>query len=123
MVLIAMNEKLITHLLKKCWSRESSSLYTQDNPTKGQCSVTALVIQDCYGGQLLKTRVGESWHFYNYINRMRYDLTAEQFGLPIEYLDLAATREEAFDDTNVVQYNYLLNAFQQRLTKQTQRRK
>ena len=118
MVLIAMNEKLITHLLKKCWSRESSSLYTEDNPAKGQCSVTALVIQDCYGGELCKTKVGESWHFYNYINRMLYDLTAEQFDSPIDYLDLAATREEAFADTNTSQYDYLSNAFQQYLRKQ-----
>ena len=49
---------------------------------------------------------------------MRYDLTAEQFDSPIEYLDLAATREEAFADTNASQYNYLSNAFQQYLRKQ-----
>ncbi|OWY68126.1 hypothetical protein B7486_27770 [cyanobacterium TDX16] len=118
MVLITMDERFIIQLLSKCWSPESSSLYTEENPAKGQCSVTALVIQDCYGGQLLKTRVDESWHFYNYINRMRYDLTAEQFDSPIEYLDLAATREEAFADTNASQYNYLSNAFQQYLRKQ-----
>ena len=118
MMLITMDERFIIQLLSKCWSPESSSLYTEENPAKGQCSVTALVIQDCYNGQLLKTRVGESWHFYNYINKMRYDLTAEQFDSPIEYLDLAATREEAFADTNASQYNYLSNAFQQYLRKQ-----
>ncbi|MDV2994034.1 MAG: hypothetical protein N4J56_003688 [Chroococcidiopsis sp. SAG 2025] len=80
--------------------------------------MTALVIQDCYGGELCKTKVGESWHFYNYINRLRYDLTAEQFDLLIEYLDLAATREGAFADTNASQYDYLSNAFQQCLRKQ-----
>ncbi|MGL5926886.1 YunG family protein [Chroococcidiopsis sp.] len=44
MVLITMDERFIIQLLSKCWSPESSSLYTEEHPAKGQCSVTALVI-------------------------------------------------------------------------------
>ena len=113
-----MNEQIVKQLLKKCWSRKSSSLYTEDNPAKGQCSVTTLVIQDCYGGNLYKTKVGEYWHFYNCINEVFYDFTAEQFDSQIKYLNLAATREEAFADTNTLQYAYLSNAFQQCLAQQ-----
>lgn len=80
--------------------------------------MTALVIQDCYGGELCKTKVGKNWHFYNCINGMHYDFTAEQFDSPIEYLNLAATRKEAFAETNALQYAYLSNTFQQCLTQQ-----
>ena len=113
-----MNEQTIKQLLRECWSQKSSSLYTKDNPAKGQCSVTALIIQDCYGGELYKTNVGKHWHFYNCINGAYCDFTASQFDSPIEYLNLAATREEAFADTNILQYTYLSNAFQQCLAKQ-----
>ena len=113
-----MKKQIVKQLLRECWSLASSSLYTEENPARGQCSVTALVIQDCYGGELCKTKVGEYWHFYNCIDGVYYDFTAEQFVFSIKYLNLATTREEAFADTNALQYAYLSNAFQQCLVKQ-----
>jgi len=98
--------------LEQCWSLKSSSFWTPDNPAAGQCGVTALVIQDVFGGEILKTRLPNGqWHFYNRINNKRIDFTDEQFAEPITYLDQPASRAEAFTDTNDVQYKYLSNAF------------
>ncbi|HEX8141342.1 MAG TPA: hypothetical protein VF553_02025 [Pyrinomonadaceae bacterium] len=102
-----MNEQAVQQALRLCWSRSSSSLWSEDNPARGQCGVTALVVQDRFGGELLKTPVGDQCHFYNRIGGVRYDFTAEQFQAPPEYLDLAANRDEAFADTDESQYRYL----------------
>ncbi|MCY8268380.1 hypothetical protein MOC48_18745, partial [Bacillus haynesii] len=73
---------------------------------KGQCGVTALVVNDILGGEIRKTKLPEGWHFYNFINGKRYDLTVSQFKEDILYMDIPSNRNEAFSDTNEKQYNY-----------------
>jgi xanthine dehydrogenase iron-sulfur cluster and FAD-binding subunit A len=97
--------------LEKCWSRETSSRWCAEAPATGQCGVTALVIQDAYGGEILKTRLDAGWHFYNRLNGTRLDFTAGQFTEPPDYADLPSSREEAFADTNASQYGALAAAF------------
>ncbi|PGX91155.1 hypothetical protein COE15_25495 [Bacillus cereus] len=97
----------IMNALSKSWSLESSSKWSKDNPAKGQCGVTTLVVNDILGGELKKTKLPDGWHFYNIINEKRYDLTASQFGEDILYMDIPSNREEAYKDTNEKQYNYL----------------
>ena len=104
----------ISQRVRAGWSAATASTWTADNPARGQCSVTALVAQDELGGELLKTRVGEAWHFYNRIGGERVDLTAGQFEAPIAYEDLAATREEALADTSPAQYRALAEAAKRR---------
>jgi hypothetical protein len=110
---IAFNEQSIKKVLRKCWSIESSSLWTEENPASGQCNVTALVIQDSFGGEILKTPVDKTWHFYNLIYGKRYDFTSEQFKVLPHYYDFSSNREEAFAGTNQNQYIYLLSRFNQ----------
>lgn len=93
--------------LSKAWSLDTSSKWSAERPALGQCSVTALVVQDVFGGKLLKTPVGGSWHFYNLVDGRRFDLTAEQFESAIAYDDLPANREDAFADTSLQQYRAL----------------
>jgi hypothetical protein len=109
------DEKMIKNLLKECWSKQSSSLWTAKNPARGQCGVTALVIQDCFGGEILKTLVDDRNHFYNNIDGLKYDFTADQFQSPPNYSDFPSSREEAFSNTNQNQYSYLLFRFRQEL--------
>lgn len=95
---MALQERLIA-----AWSRKTASTWTIDNPARGQCSVTALVVHDLHGS-ILKTRVGPHWHFYNSVENSRLELTASQFEADIQYDDLPATRDEALSDTSVEQY-------------------
>lgn len=94
-------------ILFQAWSLQSSTLWTPQNPAKGQCGVTSLVVQDLLGGEIMKTRLTEGWHFYNWIQGQRFDCTESQFAEPITYMDIPSAREEAFADTHEQQYAYL----------------
>lgn len=82
------------------WSPATEAKWQEDNPACGQCSVTALIVQDLFGGKILKTRIGEAWHFYNGIAGSRCDLTASQFAKSISYEDYESDRDEAIADTS-----------------------
>ncbi|OEH93858.1 YunG family protein [Bacillus solimangrovi] len=102
--------------LVNSWSLQSSSKWSVDNRAKGQCGVTALIVNDRLGGEILKTKVHDSWHYYNQINGQRYDFTASQFREQIDYMDISSNRNEAFSDTNEHQYEYLKQAVQKYYT-------
>ncbi len=101
----------VQETLAKSWSIKSSSKYTNENPAKGQCSVTALVLQTIYGGAILKTSVNGAWHFYNRIEGEIYDLSLSQFEQPPQFDNIPSSREEAFNDTSEEQYGHLLHQF------------
>ena len=82
-----------------------------DNPAIGQCGVTALVVNDKLGGDILKTPLPEGDHFYNRVNGERIDLTAGQFDAPVNYLDMASSRDEALAGTSIARYRSLQTAF------------
>ena len=101
----------ILRAMSSAWSPASSSQWTREHPAGGQCSPTCLVIQDFFGGSLLKTRVGDAWHYYNEIDGDVFDFTAEQFEDKPQYLNLAATREEVLSDCSEAQYRALYQRF------------
>jgi len=105
------NAEAVLEVLKKCWSKESSSLWTATNPAKGQCSVTALVLYTVFGGTILKTKVNDQWHFYNNITRINYDFTDSQFEFRCQYQDIPTNPEGCLMDTSKLQYEYLLQRF------------
>lgn len=47
----------LTSALQKSWSADTSSTprWTETNRAKGQCAVTACVVQDYFGGDILNT--------------------------------------------------------------------
>jgi hypothetical protein len=91
-------------LLRECWSIETSGQWLPENPARGQCNVTSLVVHDILGGEILKTQAPGGWHFYNRIDGKRYDLTASQFAAPIPYADVASSRAEALAGTKAERY-------------------
>jgi hypothetical protein len=102
--------------LRWAWSPRSSGKWREDAPALGQCSVTALLLHDRYGAELLSTPTPWGPHFYNRIGCERLDLTAERFAAlgaaaPPAYLDRPASREEAMADTSPERYAALLAAF------------
>jgi len=98
-------------LLRQAWSAGTSTLWRPENPALGQCGVTALLVQDLLGGEILKTRISDAWHFYNRIAGQRQDLTDSQFPAPIHYDDLPGSREEALADATPTQYAALRAAW------------
>jgi len=78
--------------LRTAWSLSTASQWTADNPAAGQCNVTALLVHELFGGELLKTPLQAGDHFYNRIGGLRYDFTASQFDQPIAYADFRLDR-------------------------------
>ncbi|MGN7470752.1 YunG family protein [Brevibacillus sp. SAFN-007a] len=107
---LVLNPEDLQRVLVQAWSLQSSSKWTPDNPARGQCGVTALVVNDILGGEILKTQLPDGVHFYNRISGRRYDFTESQFKEPLVYADVLSSREEAFRDTNAEQYTYLKHA-------------
>ena len=59
--------------LREKWSRE--------NQTVGQCSITAFLVQDIFGGKVYGVlRPAGNYHCYNVVGDVVFDLTSEQFG-------------------------------------------
>ena len=55
--------------------------WTKENMTLGQCSITAFLAQDIFGGDVYGIlRPGGNYHCYNVVNGRTFDLTSEQFG-------------------------------------------
>lgn len=61
----------------------------ENDPTYGQCAITAMLVYDMFGGSIHKIRVnGGGSHYFNSINDHYIDLTRDQFDLydiPVEY--------------------------------------
>ena len=65
------------------WSEETSfdpANWRPDNPAWGQCAVTALLLQELLGGELLRSTVAGISHYWNLIDGHEVDLTLQQFG-------------------------------------------
>lgn len=55
--------------------------WTSENKTLGQCSITAFLAQDIFGGKVYGVpRPGGTYHCYNVVGESWFDLTSEQFG-------------------------------------------
>ncbi len=102
----------IARALSKSWSLDTARQWTAENPAAGQCNVTALLVHDLFGGELLKTPLPEGDHFYNRINGHRYDFTQSQFSQPIAYADVPASRADAEGGASIAELAALRAAFQ-----------
>ena len=73
-------------LLSGIWSADTCEPrmrgdWSPDNPTLGQCSITAFLMQDLYGGKVLGVPLGDgNYHCFNVVGDCVFDLTSEQFG-------------------------------------------
>lgn len=72
-------------VLQNCWTVETAhpgyrGKWSRDRPCTGQCAVTALLIFELFGGNIIssKSQKGER-HYWNLINDQEIDLTIEQF--------------------------------------------
>ena len=55
--------------------------WSPDNKTLGQCSITAFLLQDIYGGKVYGVPLGDgNYHCFNAACACVFDLTSEQFG-------------------------------------------
>lgn len=78
------SESEVAGALARAWRRDTSydpDGWSRQNPSWGQCAVSALIIQDLLGGDLLLGKVNGLEHYWNKIGRNKQlDVTKGQFG-------------------------------------------
>ena len=107
--------KTLYKFLSKIWSKESCAPryqeeWSKENMTLGQCSITAFLVQDIFGGEIYGVKLPDgAYHCYNKIEDKVFDLTSEQFGEEKLVYDLTnpQSREEHFKSEEKYQ-RYLL---------------
>ena len=104
-------------VFQECWRRETSyepGKWSPENPTHGQCAITALVVQDLLGGDLLRAKVNGAEHYWNRLpNSSELDLTRDQFGsAPTTTAPERVSREYVLSFSNTVRrYRQLSRSF------------
>jgi len=72
--------------LSRAWSADTCAprmrdRWTPENKTCGQCSITAFLVQDIFGGEVYGIPLPDgNVHCYNVTQGCCFDLTSEQFG-------------------------------------------
>lgn len=102
--------------ITQVWSGDTSSptgSWQANSPAKNHCSITSLVVQDFFGGEILTTTTVGGTHFYNLINGKKWDLTMSQFAEPIPYEDTPSSRSAALADTTEQKYRLLCDRLKQ----------
>jgi hypothetical protein len=84
--------------LRAAWRRETSADpagWSPFNPSLGQCAVTALIVQDVFGGCLLRAALPDGSHYWNLLPDGReVDLTRAQFGEAVDLSDVVVRSRE-----------------------------
>ena len=109
-----------------CWRAETCAPrmrgdWTEENPTLGQCSITAFLVQDIFGGRVYGVPLKEGgFHCFNIVDGEAFDLTSGQFGGGKLIYD---TRHEQFrerhfaSDEKRERYEKLKDLLKQRLAR------
>lgn len=93
--------------------------WSEDNKTLGQCSVTAFLAQDIFGGDVYGIPLKEGgFHCFNIVNGHVFDLTSEQFENPLDYSNASLqSRDVHFAKTEKKErYIYLKNELIKKMT-------
>jgi hypothetical protein len=102
-------------ILNNCWNIDTcypkfKNIWSEKNKCLGQCAVTSLIVNDYLGGEIRKCYVGDTSHYFNFINNEIIDLTNEQFCTNnINYNNyITKSRKQILDNDNTrVRYEIL----------------
>lgn len=74
----------VKNILEKSWTKDTCTVglrneWNSNNPSIGQCAITALIVNDFVGGKIMRCMAYNGSHYYNLINGRIIDLTVNQF--------------------------------------------
>ncbi|MEO0625004.1 MAG: hypothetical protein AAF183_22840 [Pseudomonadota bacterium] len=122
--MLPFNEARVRAALRRAWSLETAAQWSVENPPNGQCNVTAAVVCDLFGAEVLRTRMEGIWHYYNRVDAQRMALTDSQFtdpdarfAPPEIYDDALTTRDAAMEGIPQREYDALRAALLAELEK------
>lgn len=111
-----MKEEVID-IIKKSWSIDTCypgciNEWSKDNPSVGQCAVTTLLVNDFFGGKIMRCMCNGISHYYNMVNNEIIDLTVDQFKGEIPNYEESEERSREYLLSNLdtkARYYLLLN--------------
>ena len=80
------DQRHLYDILSSLWSEYTCAPrmkkdWNENNKTLGQCSITAFLVQDIFGGEVYGVPLGDgNYHCFNKVGDVIFDLTSEQFG-------------------------------------------
>lgn len=85
-----MNIEELEKILYDCYSKDLcyykvQNEWNESNKYLGMCAITALIVNDYFGGTIGKIYVNGISHYFNIINNKIIDLTKKQFNFNIDY--------------------------------------
>ena len=98
------DQRHMYELMQNVWDIDSCApryrdVWSKENNTVGQCSITSFLIQDIFGGEVYGVPLKDGgYHCFNKVGDVIFDLTSEQFGdEKLTYtLNYPQSREEHF---------------------------
>lgn len=78
-------------LLSQLWCADTCAprmreRWSEENKTLGQCSISAFLAQDIFGGEVYGVPLGDgNYHCFNVVGACCFDLTSAQFDHPLCY--------------------------------------
>ena len=84
-------QQLYALLVEKGWCEYTvyyRSMWKANKKCNGQCNATVLLVQEYFGGDIIKypkPSEDKPMHFFNRINGCDIDLTSEQFDIELDY--------------------------------------
>ena len=119
------NPRVLYEMLRGIWCVETCAPrlrgeWSKENATVGQCSVTAFLAQDIFGGTVRGIlRPGGNFHCYNDVAGCVFDLTSEQFqGEALHYSESDPVQDRAVHfakEEKRLRYQLLRRLLRQRL--------
>lgn len=104
---------ILEKALTECWIKETSNQpekWASSNPTLGQCAVTALLVNEMFGGVIIRGEFknGQT-HYWNLIEKNVVDLTRDQFKgeVSFERISLAAVDKMMSNENTANRFNIL----------------
>ena len=119
-----MNIEKIKDTLLECYSKDlcypkMQCSWNNDNKHFGMSLITALIVNDYFGGNVCKIYVTGISHYYNLIDNEIIDLTSKQFNFNIDYKNYEIiNREKILTDDTKYRYNILKKRLVNKLLKQ-----
>jgi hypothetical protein len=115
-----MNIEELRAYLTWCWDKDTCSQgqrenWTSENQTLGQCAITSLIVNDYFGGNIMRCIMPSGNHYFIEIDGNIIDLTVEQFQGEIPDYEHAEvrTREYLLSNPDTAhRYNLLNNRLQ-----------
>lgn len=103
-------KQYLDKLYKQC-SRDTcypkvASMWSIDNRLYGHCAIVSLIINDYFGGKIIKCKLKEEniSHYYNEINGEIIDATINQYKYLPTKMDIHyVEREEILDNPNTME--------------------